>query len=114
MTWLLIPTCCMVMTPPAFWDQQLTLFAPGGCPSDMAADPHMLRAHGVAGHSVLVAAHTSAGKTVVAEYAFAMALRCGGRSTRLARMHAWAVAKSLAHMQAGRRMPILGMQQALV
>lgn len=28
-----------------------------------------------AGHSVLVAAHTSAGKTVVAEYAFAMALR---------------------------------------
>eukprot|EP00884_Botryococcus_braunii_P015663 jgi/Botrbrau1/2780/Bobra.0164s0057.1 len=27
------------------------------------------------GHSVLVAAHTSAGKTVVAEYAFAMALR---------------------------------------
>ena len=28
------------------------------------------------GHSVLVAAHTSAGKTVVAEYAFAMALRC--------------------------------------
>ena len=35
--------------------------------------------HGVhappTGHSVLVAAHTSAGKTVVAEYAFAMALR---------------------------------------
>lgn len=29
-----------------------------------------------AGHSVLVAAHTSAGKTVVAEYAFGMALRC--------------------------------------
>ncbi|GFR46723.1 hypothetical protein Agub_g8346 [Astrephomene gubernaculifera] len=28
-----------------------------------------------AGHSVMVAAHTSAGKTVVAEYAFAMALR---------------------------------------
>lgn len=28
-----------------------------------------------AGHNVLVAAHTSAGKTVVAEYAFAMALR---------------------------------------
>ncbi len=28
-----------------------------------------------AGHSVLVAAHTSAGKTVIAEYAFAMALR---------------------------------------
>jgi ATP-dependent RNA helicase DOB1 len=28
-----------------------------------------------AGHSVLVAAHTSAGKTVVAEYAMAMALR---------------------------------------
>ena len=28
-----------------------------------------------AGHSVLVSAHTSAGKTVVAEYAFAMALR---------------------------------------
>ena len=28
-----------------------------------------------AGHSVLVAAHTSAGKTVVAQYAFAMALR---------------------------------------
>ena len=28
------------------------------------------------GHSVLVAAHTSAGKTVVAEYAFGMALRC--------------------------------------
>ena len=27
------------------------------------------------GHSVLVAAHTSAGKTVVAEYAFAMAIR---------------------------------------
>jgi ATP-dependent RNA helicase DOB1 len=32
-----------------------------------------------AGHSVLVAAHTSAGKTVVAEYAFAMALRDGAR-----------------------------------
>ena len=31
--------------------------------------------HVLAGHSVLVAAHTSAGKTVVAEYAFAMALR---------------------------------------
>lgn len=31
------------------------------------------------GHSVLVAAHTSAGKTVVAEYAFAMALRDGQR-----------------------------------
>lgn len=31
------------------------------------------------GHSVLVAAHTSAGKTVVAEYAFAMALRDGAR-----------------------------------
>ena len=30
-----------------------------------------------AGHSVLVAAHTSAGKTVVAEYAFGMALRDG-------------------------------------
>jgi replicative superfamily II helicase len=30
------------------------------------------------GHNVLVAAHTSAGKTVVAEYAFAMALRCVG------------------------------------
>lgn len=30
------------------------------------------------GHSVLVAAHTSAGKTVVAEYAFAMALRYMG------------------------------------
>jgi hypothetical protein len=29
-------------------------------------------------HNVLVAAHTSAGKTVVAEYAFAMALRWGG------------------------------------
>ena len=28
------------------------------------------------GQSVLVAAHTSAGKTVVAQYAFAMALRC--------------------------------------
>lgn len=28
-----------------------------------------------AGHNVLVAAHTSAGKTVVAEYAFAMGLR---------------------------------------
>ena len=28
-----------------------------------------------AGHSVLVAAHTSAGKTVVAEYAIAMSLR---------------------------------------
>jgi ATP-dependent RNA helicase DOB1 len=27
------------------------------------------------GHNVLVAAHTSAGKTVVAEYAFAMGLR---------------------------------------
>ncbi|KAI7836432.1 hypothetical protein COHA_009701 [Chlorella ohadii] len=32
-----------------------------------------------AGHSVLVAAHTSAGKTVVAEYAFAMALRDGAK-----------------------------------
>jgi ATP-dependent RNA helicase DOB1 len=32
-----------------------------------------------AGHSVLVAAHTSAGKTVVAEYAFAMALRDNAR-----------------------------------
>jgi superfamily II RNA helicase len=32
-----------------------------------------------AGHDVLVAAHTSAGKTVVAEYAFAMALRDGAR-----------------------------------
>jgi ATP-dependent RNA helicase DOB1 len=32
-----------------------------------------------AGHSVLVAAHTSAGKTVVAEYAMAMALRDGAR-----------------------------------
>ena len=32
-----------------------------------------------ANHSVLVAAHTSAGKTVVAEYAFAMALRDGAR-----------------------------------
>ncbi|KIY96190.1 ATP-dependent RNA helicase DOB1 [Monoraphidium neglectum] len=31
-----------------------------------------------AGHNVLVAAHTSAGKTVVAEYAFAMAIRCDG------------------------------------
>jgi hypothetical protein len=30
-----------------------------------------------AGHSVLVAAHTSAGKTVVAEYCFGMALRDG-------------------------------------
>lgn len=28
-----------------------------------------------AGHNVLVAAHTSAGKTVVAEYAFAMGMR---------------------------------------
>jgi hypothetical protein len=41
------------------------------------------------GQSVLVAAHTSAGKTVVAQYAFAMALRCveggtggGGEPTR--------------------------------
>jgi hypothetical protein len=32
-----------------------------------------------AGHSVLVAAHTSAGKTVVAEYAFGMALRDGSK-----------------------------------
>eukprot|EP00191_Tetraselmis_sp_GSL018_P015096 CAMPEP_0177586164 /NCGR_PEP_ID=MMETSP0419_2-20121207/4917_1 /TAXON_ID=582737 /ORGANISM="Tetraselmis sp., Strain GSL018" /LENGTH=1007 /DNA_ID=CAMNT_0019076019 /DNA_START=41 /DNA_END=3065 /DNA_ORIENTATION=+ len=32
-----------------------------------------------AGHDVLVAAHTSAGKTVVAEYAFGMALRDNGR-----------------------------------
>eukprot|EP01023_Acetabularia_acetabulum_P054718 TRINITY_DN6204_c0_g1_i2.p1 TRINITY_DN6204_c0_g1~~TRINITY_DN6204_c0_g1_i2.p1 ORF type:complete len:443 (+),score=71.87 TRINITY_DN6204_c0_g1_i2:562-1890(+) len=32
-----------------------------------------------AGHSVLVSAHTSAGKTVVAEYAFAMAVRDGAR-----------------------------------
>jgi hypothetical protein len=32
------------------------------------------------GHSVLVAAHTSAGKTVVAEYAFAMALRCAAHN----------------------------------
>lgn len=35
-----------------------------------------------AGHSVLVAAHTSAGKTVVAEYAFAMALRYQFKSAR--------------------------------
>ena len=33
-----------------------------------------------AGHSVMVAAHTSAGKTVVAEYAFAAALRDGARA----------------------------------
>jgi hypothetical protein len=32
--------------------------------------------------SVLVAAHTSAGKTVVAQYAFAMALRCVARRTQ--------------------------------
>lgn len=32
-----------------------------------------------AGHNVLVAAHTSAGKTVVAEYAFGMALRDGAK-----------------------------------
>mmetsp|Transcript_37581 Transcript_37581/g.96143 ORF Transcript_37581/g.96143 Transcript_37581/m.96143 type:complete len:1017 (-) Transcript_37581:98-3148(-) len=32
-----------------------------------------------AGHNVLVAAHTSAGKTAIAEYAFGMALRDGGR-----------------------------------
>ena len=32
-----------------------------------------------AGHSVLVAAHTSAGKTVVAQYAFAMGLRDNAR-----------------------------------
>jgi antiviral helicase SKI2 len=31
--------------------------------------------HMEAGHSVFVAAHTSAGKTVVAEYAFALAAR---------------------------------------
>lgn len=36
-----------------------------------------------AGHSVLVAAHTSAGKTVVAEYAFAMALRYDACTIRL-------------------------------
>ena len=34
------------------------------------------------GQSVLVAAHTSAGKTVVAQYAFAMALRCGAAAQR--------------------------------
>lgn len=42
------------------------------------ADGRPLRAalcYACAGHNVLVAAHTSAGKTVVAEYAFAMALR---------------------------------------
>lgn len=33
------------------------------------------------GRSVLVAAHTSAGKTVVAQYAFAMALRCAAAAT---------------------------------
>lgn len=31
----------------------------------------------LAGHSVLVAAHTSAGKTVIAQYCCAMGLRCG-------------------------------------
>ena len=31
----------------------------------------------LAGHSVLVAAHTSAGKTVIAQYSCAMGLRCG-------------------------------------
>jgi hypothetical protein len=43
-----------------------------------ALDPFQQTAVNIleAGHSVLVAAHTSAGKTVVAEYAFAMALRC--------------------------------------
>jgi hypothetical protein len=35
--------------------------------------------------SVLVAAHTSAGKTVVAQYAFAMALRCAAAQARVAR-----------------------------
>ena len=35
-----------------------------------------------AGESVMVAAHTSAGKTVVAEYAIAMALRDGQRVVR--------------------------------
>ena len=34
------------------------------------------------GQSVLVAAHTSAGKTVVAQYAFVMALRCGAAAQR--------------------------------
>ena len=34
------------------------------------------------GQSVLVAAHTSAGKTVVAQYAFAMALRCEAAAKR--------------------------------
>lgn len=34
------------------------------------------------GQSVLVAAHTSAGKTVVAQYAFAMALRCVAAALR--------------------------------
>lgn len=34
------------------------------------------------GQSVLVAAHTSAGKTVVAQYAFAMALRCVAAAPR--------------------------------
>lgn len=53
-----------------------------------------------AGHNVLVAAHTSAGKTVVAEYAFAMGIRCvsvvvewrwctAGDVTSLQLLHAW-------------------------
>lgn len=48
------------------------------------------------GRSVLVAAHTSAGKTVVAQYAFAMALRCAAAATLRSLCRAAALAARLA------------------
>ena len=55
------------------------------------------------GQSVLVAAHTSAGKTVVAQYAFAMALRCVAGTHR-----GRATCHELPLVLASTRLPVLG------
>ena len=53
-----------------------------------------------AGESVMVSAHTSAGKTVVAEYAIAMALRDGQGAANKQGLRvytAWVIGSSVYH-----------------